>query len=72
MVSLESTLAKPKMTFCGGDLYPMLFDKAAALGFSFVMNHPFIDGNKRTGHATMETFLVLEGINNQSVYAFEC
>jgi death-on-curing protein len=25
------------------------------------MNHPFVDGNKRTGHAAMETFLVLNG-----------
>ena len=34
---------------------------AAALGFSLVMGHPFVDGNKRTGHAAMETFLVLNG-----------
>jgi death-on-curing protein len=26
------------------------------------MNHPFVDGNKRTGHAAMETFLVLNGL----------
>ena len=35
--------------------------KAAALGFSLVGNHPFVDGNKRVGHAAMETFLVLNG-----------
>jgi len=29
--------------------------------FSLVMNHPFVDGNKRVGHAAMETFLVLNG-----------
>ena len=34
---------------------------AAALGFSLVANHPFLDGNKRIGHAAMETFLVLNG-----------
>jgi prophage maintenance system killer protein len=31
------------------------------LCFSLVMNHPFVDGNKRIGHAAMETFLVLNG-----------
>jgi death-on-curing protein len=60
--SLESALAQPRMTFAGEDLYPTIVDKASALGFSIVMNHPFIDGNKRTGHATMETFLLLNGL----------
>jgi death on curing protein len=36
-------------------------EKAAALCFSLVENHPFVDGNKRVGHAAMETFLVLNG-----------
>ena len=49
------------MTFAGQDLYPTLGEKAAALGFSLVCNHPFVDGNKRVGHAAMETFLVLNG-----------
>jgi death-on-curing protein len=35
--------------------------KAAALGFLLIMNHPFVDGNKRVGHAAMETFLMLNG-----------
>lgn len=35
---------------------------AAALCFSIVSNHPFIDGNKRAGHAAMETFLWLNGV----------
>lgn len=60
--SLESALAQPMMTFGGEDLYPTLIDKAAALGFSLVMNHPFVDGNKRTGHAAMETFLVMNDL----------
>lgn len=47
------------MTFGGEDLYPTLVEKAAALGFSLVKNHPFVDGNKRIGHAAMEVFLVL-------------
>jgi death-on-curing protein len=59
--TLESALAQPRMTFGGTDLYPTIIEKAAALGFSVVKNHPFVDGNKRTGHAVMEMFLVLNG-----------
>jgi death-on-curing protein len=59
MPALESALAQPRMTFGGVDLYPTIHDKAAALCFSLVMNHPFVDGNNRVGHAAMETFLVL-------------
>lgn len=57
--ALESAAAQPEMTFGGQELYPTLVEKAAALGFSLVMNHPFIDGNKRIGHAALETLLVL-------------
>ena len=59
--ALESALAQPQMTFGGEDLYPTLADKAAALGYALIQNHPFVDGNKRTGHAAMEVFLVLNG-----------
>ena len=59
--ALESALAQPRMTFGGQELYPTIVEKAATLGFSFIKNHPFVDGNKRTGHAVMETFLVLNG-----------
>jgi death-on-curing protein len=58
---LESAVAQPQMTFGGADLYPTLAEKAAALAFSLVRNHPFVDGNKRIGHAAMETFLVMNG-----------
>ncbi len=57
----ESALAQPRMSFGGSELYPTLAEKAAALCFSLVMNHPFVDGNKRIGHAAMETFLVMNG-----------
>ncbi|MBD2075115.1 type II toxin-antitoxin system death-on-curing family toxin [Phormidium sp. FACHB-592] len=68
MSLLESAIAQPRMTFGGEDLYPSLLEKAAALGFSIIMNHPFLDGNKRTGHAAVETFLVLNGMEiNASV-----
>ncbi|MBX3052013.1 MAG: type II toxin-antitoxin system death-on-curing family toxin [Caldilineaceae bacterium] len=56
---IESALAQPQITFGGDDLYPTLAEKAAALGFSLIMNHPFVDGNKRIGHAAMEAFLLL-------------
>jgi death on curing protein len=59
--ALESAVAQPYMTFGGKDLYPTLAEKASALGFSIVKNHPFVDGNKRIGHASMETFLVMNG-----------
>ncbi len=59
--ALESAVNLPRQTFDQKDLYPDIVTKAAALCFSLVMNHPFIDGNKRVGHAAMETFLILNG-----------
>jgi len=61
MGALESAVAQPRASFGSKDLYPGVIEKAAALGFSLVMGHPFLDGNKRVGHAAMETFLVLNG-----------
>ena len=58
---VQSALAQPMATFDGADLYPTLVAKAAALGFSLIQGHPFVDGNKRIGHAAMEVFLVLNG-----------
>jgi death-on-curing protein len=59
--ALESAVAQPRMTYEGEDLYPGLFEKVAALGFSLINNHPFVDGNKRVGHAAMATMLALNG-----------
>lgn len=58
---IESAVAQPQMMFSGRELYPTVADKATALCFSLVTNHPFIDGNKRIGHAATETFLMLNG-----------
>lgn len=58
---LISAVAQPRVTFEGHDLHPTAADKAAALCFSIIVNHPFVDGNKRAGHAAMETFLVMNG-----------
>ncbi len=59
--ALESALAQPRMTFGAEELYPAIIEKASALGYSIIKNHPFVDGNKRTGHAAIEVFLVLNG-----------
>jgi death on curing protein len=58
---LESALGQRRMSFGGRDMYPTLAEKAAALCFSIVQGHPFVDGNKRTGHAAMEVLLMLNG-----------
>lgn len=59
---LESALNAPFQTFDGADLYPALLQKAARLGYSLVLNHPFIDGNKRIGVHVMLVFLALNGV----------
>ena len=59
--ALQSALAQPRMTFGGQDLYPTIVEKASTLGFLLIKNHPFVDGNKRTGHAAIEVFLLLNG-----------
>jgi death on curing protein len=61
MGGLESAIARPYQSFGGQDLYPSCFEKSAAIGESIIMNHPFIDGNKRTGYVLMETVLRIEG-----------
>jgi death on curing protein len=59
--ALESAVAQPRGSFAGEDLYPDLAAKATALAFSLINNHPFVDGNKRVGHAALETLLILNG-----------
>lgn len=58
---LESAIARPFQSFGVEDLYPTAFDKAAAIGESIIMNHPFVDGNKRTGYVLMEVLLRVDG-----------
>ncbi|MCE2734803.1 MAG: type II toxin-antitoxin system death-on-curing family toxin [Chryseotalea sp.] len=65
---LESSISRPFQTFDGQELYPHVFDKAAAIFESLITNHPFIDGNKRTAYVLMRLFLK----NNQfDIYANE-
>lgn len=70
--AVESAVAQPRTAFAGEDLYPDLAAKATALAFSLISNHPFVDGNKRVGHAALETFLILNGFElHASVEASE-
>lgn len=63
---LESAVYRPQASFGGHDLYPDLFSKAAALGFSLIKNHPFVDGNKRVGFESMRLLLRL---NSYDIHA---
>ena len=58
---LESAVLRPQATFGGKDLYPTLILKAAALIHSLLLNHVFVDGNKRTATISMIEFLILNG-----------
>ena len=62
MELLRSAVAMPMSTFGGEYLHPDLYEMAAAYLFHIVKNHPFIDGNKRTGTAAALVFLELNGI----------
>ena len=59
--ALLSALGRPQASFEGRDLYPSLEHKGAALMLSLIQNHPFVDGNKRTGVAALGLFLALNG-----------
>ena len=59
---LESAIARPFHTFGSEDLYASPYEKAAALGESLIINHPFIDGNKRIGILAVLAFLLENSI----------
>lgn len=59
---LESAVAQPFATFDGEFVHESLFAMAAAYLFHIVSNHPFVDGNKRTGLLAALVFLDLNGI----------
>lgn len=61
---LESAIGRPFQTFDAIGLYATCFGKAAAIGESIIINHPFIDGNKRTRYVLMEYVL---RINNYKI-----
>lgn len=59
---LEAALEAPFQGFANEQPYPSLQQKAARLGYGLIMNHAFIDGNKRIGTHVMLVFLALNGI----------
>jgi len=71
---LNSALARPFQTFDGKELYPTPIEKAASLIESILTNHPFIDGNKRTGYVLMRLFLLQSNLdivaNQEEKYIF--
>lgn len=59
---LESAAAQARASFAGKFLHADILDMAAAYLFHIVQNHPFLDGNKRTGLVAALVFLDLNGI----------
>jgi len=59
---LESACAQPMTSFAREERHRTLFEKAAAYVFFVIKNHPFVDGNKRTGLHCALVFLYLNGI----------
>jgi death on curing protein len=62
---LDSAVARPQASMFGQDAYPGRWEKAAALMHSLIGNHPFVDGNKRTGLTAALAFLDLNGISTE-------
>lgn len=65
---LNSALNRPYQTFDGKELYPTTQEKAAAMLESIVKNHPFSDGNKRTGYVLARLLLMNDKLD---IYATE-
>lgn len=60
---LESAIQSPYHTYSGIDIFNSIEEKAARLGFGIIKNHPFIDGNKRTGIHCMLLLLLINDID---------
>ncbi|MDP3974386.1 MAG: type II toxin-antitoxin system death-on-curing family toxin [bacterium] len=58
---LESAILRSQSTFSGRDLYSSVFEKSAAYAHSLILNHPFVDANKRTAIVSALTFLEING-----------
>jgi death-on-curing protein len=59
--ALDSALKRPFQTFNNADLYPTILEKASALTESLLINHPFIDGNKRVAYTVLRLYLLENG-----------
>ncbi|MYZ39255.1 type II toxin-antitoxin system death-on-curing family toxin [Streptomyces sp. MnatMP-M17] len=60
---LESAVHRPSAAMFGEEAYPDLLDKAAALLQSLAINHPLVDGNKRTAWLSCVTFLAMNDVS---------
>ena len=58
---LMSALAAPRRSAFGAEVFPTLAEKAGALVYALIQNHPFWDGNKRIGTAALQLFLGRNG-----------
>ena len=59
---LESALARPQTILSEKEMFPTVYDKAAVLAIGIIKNHPFVDGNKRTGIHALLVFLELNEV----------
>lgn len=64
--ALESSLAQPFQTFGGEDLYESFLSKISGQAYFLTRNHPFVDGNKRIGHAVLEVTMVMNQLELQT------
>lgn len=53
---------QPFQTFGSADLYPSAIEKACRYAFGIISDHPFLDGNKRTGAALLGAYLRNSGV----------
>lgn len=60
---LDSALQAPFQSFAAIDVYPTIAEKGAHLCYGIIMNHPFVDGNKRIGVHAMLVFLAVNHVN---------
>jgi len=63
VAGLKSALDRPFQTFDEIELYPTITEKAASILESILNNHPFVDGNKRTGYTVARIFLLQNGMD---------
>lgn len=63
---LKSAITMPAVGFKGDYFYTDIYDMAAVYLFHIVRNHPFMDGNKRTGAVASVVFLIMNGIELQT------
>ena len=59
---LKSAVSMPEVSFAGKYLHTDIYEMASAYLYHIIRNHPFIDGNKRTGTVASIVFLLMNGI----------